>query len=154
MIRDETIDTGKPIRPADGNADVSGVRRGRVIRYAPLTPDPLWNECVRCHRRDTMVETPASGKDGKVWNCRKCGETNTPGEMDAYFGDVMFNDMNTSECPPVMTTAMSRCAEILFRHSKGEHVSRAEAGNAARLLIRRVERYAAEPEAWYDDAEK
>ncbi len=87
-----------------------------------------------------LVETPATGKDEKAWSCRKCGDVNPPDEIHAYFDDVMDNETNMPECPPIMTAAMSRCAEVLFRHSKGEHVSRAEAGNAARLLIRRVER--------------
>lgn len=154
MLRDEKIDTVKPIQRDGGSADVRGVGRGGVTHYFSPSSRPLWNECVRCHRMDIMVETPASGKDGKVWNCRKCGETNTPDEMDAYFGDVMCNDMNTSECPPIVMSVMSRCAQMFLGHSKGEHVSRAEAGNAARLLIRRLEAYGAEREAWFDDAER
>lgn len=154
MIRFVTTDTEKPIQPDDGSADVSGIGRGRVIRYISRAPNPLWNECVRCHRKGTLVETPATGKDEKVWTCRKCGDVNPPGEIDAYFGDVMFNDVNAPECPPIMMAAMSEGAKMLCRHFKGEYVSRAEAGNAARLLIRRVERYGAEEEEWFDDAEK
>ncbi len=154
MIRDEMIDTGKPIRPDGGSADVSGIGNKRVTHYFSSPPRPLWNECVRCHRMNTLVETPATGDDETVWKCRKCGDVNPPDEIHAYFDDVMDNEVNAPECPPIMTAAMSRCAEILFRHSKGEHVSRAEAGNAARLLIRRVERYGVEQEAWFDDAER
>ncbi len=154
MIRFVTTDTEKPIQPDDGSADVSGIGRGRIIHLMSSTHEPLWNECVRCHRKSTLVETPATGDDKNVWTCRKCGDVNPPDEIHAYFDDVMDNEVNMPECPPIMTAAMSRCAEMLFRHSKGEHVSHAEAGNAARLLIRRVERDGAEQEPWYDDAEK
>ena len=154
MTRFVTTDTEKPIQPDDGGADASSIIRGRVIHFKSMAYEPLWNECVMCHRKGALLKTPVTGEDENVWTCRKCGEVNPPGEMRDYFDDVMNNEVDIPECPPIMMTAMSECAKMLFRHFKGEHVSRAEAGNAARLLIRRVERYGAEEEEWFDDAEK
>ena len=79
---------------------------------------------------------------------------NPPNELISYFNDVMNNEVDFPDCPPIMMAAMSRSAKTLFRHSKGENVSRTEAGNMARLLIRLVERYGAEQEEWFDEAEK
>ncbi len=153
MIRFVTTDEENPIQPDDGNAGAEGGGRC-VTRYISRPPRPLWNECVRCHRRGTLVETPATGGERKAWSCLKCGEVNPPDEIHAYFDDVMHNEVNMPECPPILTTAMLRHAKMLFRHSHGEDVSRSEAGNAARHLIRLAERYGAEQEAWFDDAEK
>lgn len=152
MIRDETIDTGKPIRPDGGSADVSGIGHKRVTHYFSSPPRPLWNECVRCHRKGTLVETPPTGDDEKAWKCRKCGDVNPSGEIHAYFDDVMDNEVNMPECPPIMMAAMLKSADTLFRYSRGEPLSRVEAGNIARLLIRRVEHYGVEQEEWFDDA--
>lgn len=154
MIRFETTDTERPIQPDDGRADASGVGHKRVTHYFSSRPRPLWNECVRCHRKGTLVEMPATGDDEKVWKCRKCGDVNPPDEIHAYFDDVMDNEVNMPECPPIMMAAMLKSADTLFRYSRGEHVSRAEAGNIARLLIRRVERYGVEQEEWFDDVEE
>lgn len=154
MIRFVMTDEENPIQPDNGSADAEGGGGRCVVRYISRIPRPLWNECVRCHRKGTLVKTLATGGEQKAWKCRKCGEVNPPDEINDYFDDIMGNEVNMPECPPIMTTAMSRCAKMLFRHSKGEPVSRAEAGNAARLLIRRVERYEVEQEEWFDDAEK
>jgi hypothetical protein len=154
MIRFEKTDTEKSVLPDDGGVDASGITRGRVIHFKSRPHEPLWNECVMCHRKGTLVETPATGEDESVWTCRKCGEVNLPDEIHAYFDNVMDNEVNMPECPPIMMAAMSRYAKMLFEQSEGEHVSRAEAGNAARHLIRLVERYGAEQEAWFDNAEE
>ncbi len=154
MIRFVMTDEEYPIQPDDGNADTEEGGGRCITRYIPRAPRPLWNECVRCHRKGTLVETPATGRERKVWRCRKCGDVNPPGEIHDYFDDVMGNEVNMPECPPIMTAAMSRCAKTLFRHSKGEPISRTKAGDTARLLIRLVERYGAEEEEWFDDAEK
>ena len=67
MFRDEMIDAAKPIQPDGGSADAEGVSRRRVTHYFSSTPRPLWNECVRCHQKGTLVETPATGNDENVW---------------------------------------------------------------------------------------
>jgi len=154
MIPIEKTDTETPIQQDDGGGNASGITRGRVIRYKSLAHNLLWNECVMCHRKGTLLKTPATGEGENVWTCGKCGEVNPPDELISYFGDVMNNEVDFPDCPPIMLAAMSRSAKTLFRHSQGEDVSRSEAGNAARHLIRLAERYGAEQEPWFGDAER
>ena len=64
MIRFETTDTEDPIQPDDGGADASGIIRGRVIHFNSMAHEPLWNECVMCHIKGTLLKTPVTGEDG------------------------------------------------------------------------------------------
>ena len=122
----------------------------------PTLPRPrqelIWNECARCHRRNTLEETPADEADDKEWRCRACREVIPYREVWGYQDDVMTNVTGMPDCPPIIMAAMSRSGEMLLGISRGERVGPAAAGNMARLLLRLLEQYGIEQEEWHDRA--
>jgi hypothetical protein len=110
--------------------------------------EPLWRECLACHRNGTI---DATDYDKSRWQCAACGWSGSALEVWDYQTDLLLH-LHETGCPPVVLGLLERCGRLLRLVSQGDAAAVAESGAAVRHAASVLSFYGAR-EPWLDDVE-
>lgn len=115
-------------------------------------PVPIIDQCMTCHRQDTLRLVGGDEWMKYEWLCQKCGCITTDADLDQYVRWYLRDGDEMADPPPLVRLLLVQSAHTLFRISQGDTEAVENAGNSARQLIRMIE-WGGPSEDWFAEAE-